>query len=95
MTAVTKEADARRRQVRKGRTARGAREHGDGYCSRPRASQPKECLWLASYHEGITPGSNRSDRSFALAASPINGEEPPVAFTWKISCIVRRSDEWV
>jgi len=30
---------------------------------------------------GITPGLNRSDKSVALAASPINGDPPPVAFT--------------
>ena len=43
---------------------------------------------------GITPGLKRSERSVALAASPRNGDVPPVAFTWKISCMVRRSEEW-
>src|SRR5580704_8548741 len=43
---------------------------------------------------GITPGLNRSDKSAALAASPKNGDLPPVAFTWKISCMVRKSEEW-
>src|SRR5580700_977770 len=43
---------------------------------------------------GITPGLNRSDKSVALAASPKNGDVPPDAFTWKISCMVRKSEEW-
>jgi hypothetical protein len=38
---------------------------------------------------GIAPGSNRSDKSLALAASARNGP------TWKISCMVRRSEECV
>ena len=42
--------------------------------------------------DGITPGWNRSDRSEALAASFRYGEAP-VARTWKISCMVRKSDE--
>src|SRR5678809_1166571 len=38
---------------------------------------------------GTAPGLNRSRRSFALTASPRYGP------TWKISCIVRKSDECV
>ena len=44
---------------------------------------------------GITPGSNRSDKSVALAASPRNGDGPEVALTWKTSCMVRKSEECV
>ena len=38
---------------------------------------------------GTAPGLNKSERSIAFTASPRNGP------TWKISCMVRRSEECV
>ena len=61
--------------------------------SAPRVEQGEE--YPTQWRDGMTPGAKRSERSVALAASPRKGEFPPFARTWKISCMVRRSDEWV